>query len=691
MVRYRVGRQSSAGNSRTSSTSQTPQATSGNQPTAGPSAAPTGGLTWGGWNVLANPIDPAQQTDLPFGSRSHWLQPWRAYLDTPPASMLRNAVGINFNVAPSSAAGTAQLLAASGFKHARVEIGWDAMSYTDPSKLKDPASVDALLGALKAAGIRPLILLNANDGDPGPSQTFSGQITQPAAAGANTITVDPTTAQSLVPGLSGLDLPGYPAAMLLATSVSSAGQVQLSQPLPQALPAGSDYFTTLRYAPFAPPFTTSGQPNPAFEQTLRGWLDYVKAVTSEAKTVLGNDQFDVEVWNELNFGSAFLSLTSYYSPVPVSLQGTGSVADQLLSRTVQWIRDPANALPDVGIGDGFANQTPFVSGANIPVGLTAIDKHPYHEAPYAYPQNQVFNNQRPINAVGVPEGAQDSTGNWHDSFIPSYQAYFPEYLLTGLQTEFLERDLSPITTTIGGVPHGRYVEAPGATTPPQEWITETNIDLRAASGLGLTSADMWHLQAKATLRSLAAYVNKGVSAIYFYAVNDGTFRMVDSSAPGGGPTMTAVKDFLQPFSGPDTITAPRSLSLLQIADQGNWTQFTGDGTAAHPPLYNRDVVAFLPFQVDTNKFVIPAYVMTRDLATLYNPAAPSTDVTRYDLPDETYRLTVGGLNTANLTVTASDPLTGASVPVTATRLSDTTAVLEIPLTDYPRLITIQDG
>ncbi len=155
--------------------------------------------------------------------------------------------------------------------------------------------------------------------------------------------------------------------------------------------------------------------------------------------------------------------------------------------------------------------------------------------------------------------------------------------------------------------------------------------------------------------------------------------------------MTAVKDFLQPFSGPDTITAPRSLSLLQIADQGNWTQFTGDGTAAHPPLYNRDVVAFLPFQVDTNKFVIPAYVMTRDLATLYNPAAPSTDVTRYDLPDETYRLTVGGLNTANLTVTASDPLTGASVPVTATRLSDTTAVLEIPLTDYPRLITIQDG
>jgi len=309
------------------------------------------------------------------------------------------------------------------------------------------------------------------------------------------------------------------------------------------------------------------------------------------------------------------------------------VTGQLLAQTVQWIRNPANNLPDVGIGDGFANQNPFVSGATVPNGVTAIDKHPYHEQPYIFPGAQPFNtNQRPVNALGQPEGFQDSTGAWRDSFVPTYMAYFPEYTLSAIQTEFLERDLSPLTTTFNGAPHGRYTEPPGATTPPQEWITETNINQDQAAAWGLTTADQWHLQAKATLRTLAAFVNKGVSRIYFYAVNNGNLAMVEPNAPGGGPTMTAVKNFIGAFQGPDTITTPRSLSLLQIADQGNWTQFTGDGTPAHPPLYNRDVVAFFPFQVDNNKFVVPAYVMTRNIAKLYNPTAPTTDVTRYDLP-----------------------------------------------------------
>ena len=306
-----------------------------------------------------------------------------------------------------------------------------------------------------------------------------------------------------------------------------------------------------------------------------------------------------------------------------------------------------------------------------------------------FPGAQPFNGVRPVNALGTPEGTENAAGNWHDSFIPNYEAYFPEYMLSGIQTEFLERDLAPVTTTISGIPHGRYVKPVGATTPPQMWITETNID--PSSVTNMTPADKWHLQAKATLRTLAAYVNKGVSEIYFYAAQDGQWTMVDPTQSGGGPTLTAVKNFMAAFAGPSTISTPRSLTLTQIADQGNWTQFAGDGTAAHPPLYNRNVVAFFPFQVSNNKFVVPAYVMTRNMDTLYNASAPSTDVTRFDLPDETYRLTVGGLNTADLTVSATDPITGASVPVTVVSTSGSTAVLQVPLTDYPRLITIQDG
>ncbi|MGH2872917.1 MAG: hypothetical protein ACRDL5_10720, partial [Solirubrobacteraceae bacterium] len=580
---------------------------------------PPATASWTGWHVLSDPIDPSQQTDLPFGMRSYWLQPWRAYLDTPPASVLRDAVGINFNVPPSQAASTAALLAQSGFKLARLEVGWSAMSYSDPSQLADPASLDTMLTALKDNGIRPLILLNANDGDPGPSQSFEADITEPAAAGARSVQVDPATAAQIVPGLSGFNVPGGPAVAFIVTSVSASGVATLSQPLPAAIPAGQYAATTLRYGPFASPFTAGGQPNPAFEQTLAGWLQYVRAVTTEARNVLGADGFDVEIWNELSFGSDFLDVSNYYNPVPPSLQGTGSVDDELLARTVQWLRDPANGVSAIGIGDGFADQTPFVSGATVPAGVTAIDKHPYNGGLHQFPQDatqSVYTQSgiRPVNALGQPAGA-DLAGTWLDDFTPSFTALFPEYYLSGLQTEFMERDLSPITTTIGGVPHGRDVAPPGQSTPPQVWITETNID---PTGSGLTNpADLANLQAKAALRTLAAFVNKGVSRVYFYAATGSPFGMIDPGAPGGGETMTAIGRFMTAFAGPDTIATRRSLSLLKIGDQGNWAQFAGNDTAAYPPLYNRDVVAFLPFQTNSNLFVIPVYLMTRDIATVY--------------------------------------------------------------------------
>src|SRR2546430_533952 len=66
--------------------------------------------------VLRNPIDPRQQTSVAFGERSHWAQPWRAYLDTVPAVRLLNGVGVNFNVDAKQARATARLLARAGFR-----------------------------------------------------------------------------------------------------------------------------------------------------------------------------------------------------------------------------------------------------------------------------------------------------------------------------------------------------------------------------------------------------------------------------------------------------------------------------------------------------------------------------------------------------------------------------------------------
>src|SRR3954447_1546245 len=640
------------------------------------------------WHTLLNPIAPAQQTLLPWGTRSHWLQPWRAYLETPPASLLRGAVGINFNVPANAADSVAAVLGGSGFRRARIEMPWGAMSYDDPGRIDDPTSFDATLTALKAHGIRPLILLNSNDNDPGPARFFPAKIVQTAAAGDRSVRVDQATAQAVVPGLTGFKGPGGTAAQFLITSISSDGWAQLSQPLPVGLAAGTSSAATLRYQPFAAPFTSSGAPNPLFEQTLGGWLRYVGAVTTEAKRVLGSDAFDVEVWNELNFGSYFLAPNWYYAPVPAGFGGTGDRTQQILARTISYLRDPAHGVANIGIGNGFANQSPFPSGATSPLGLTALDKHPYRSV-RSFPGHAVFDGNRAVNALGAAEGIKDLSGAWHDRFLPTYRALFPEYFLSGIQTEYMERDLSPITTKIGNVPHGRNTVPPGGTTPLQTWITETNID---PSGSGLpTAADKRHMQAKSTLRALSAFLNKGVSALYFYAVTSGDRAMYDASAPDGGETIAAVKRFTAAFAGPASIAQPRALGVTAVADQENHVQFAGDGTAAHPPLYNRDVLAFFPFQTDAHRFVVPTYVMTRDMATLYNPAAATSDLTRYDLPPEAYRLTVTGIDAAALQASATDPLTGQSVPVTVVSRSGSTAVLQLDETDYPRLLVLQDG
>jgi hypothetical protein len=127
-----------------------------------------------------------------------------------------------------------------------------------------------------------------------------------------------------------------------------------------------------------------------------------------------------------------------------------------------------------------------------------------------------------------------------------------------------------------------------------------------------------------------------------------------------------------------------------VADTGNHVQFAGDGTAAHPPLYDRDVVAVLPFQLSDHAFAIPAYVMTRDLAHLYDPAAPATDVTRWDLPPETFRLTLAGLD-PNVRLSAQDPLTGQAVPVTVVARAAGQVTVELALTDSPRVILADDS
>jgi Concanavalin A-like lectin/glucanases superfamily len=857
-------------------------------------------------------VDPGQQTKLGFGDRSHWLQPWRAYLDTVPAVRLRQAAGIMFNVSATEADATARLLAANGFRRARIEVGWNSLDYDDPTRINDVAGLRTKLAALKRYGIRPLILLNSHHGGPCPMRSLTVRTVEPAVRGARRLRLDAASAQQVVPGRTGLNsLTGeYKAADVIFTSADADGWVNLSKRLPVDLAAGSYPASTLRYEPFQRPWLADGSPNPEFEETVRGWLDYVGVVTAEVKATLGSDAFDVEIWNEQSFGADFLNADAYYDPplgqtyaaavhetgplvsywrlaeasgataadargtsdgayggaiaqgqkgalagdnnsaarfdggfvtvqdaasldlgdrlsveawvkrganganhviagkgnqsyvlwitgdrltlrkgsvgniaqatIPLNAGGgwhhvaatkdgpdvhlyldgedvTGAVSDltladntgtfqigasgggntfrglidevslysaplppatvrahydagrldpaqtrgsqdrEILARSVALLRDPANGVAAVGISNGFASQRPWDAGSTSPPGLTALSKHPYLYSGMRRFPPAVVDETRPLDAQGDVDGTQNALGNWMERFTPTYDSFHPEYYLWAthkvqryfgfpIEMDNLIRDISPITTTVNGVEHGRSTHPPGG-APPGMWVTEMNID-PAGAPVGMQPSNRLHFQAKATLRTLVSFVNKGISNVDFYAVKDGNFALVANSFfgslasgyPGdaaGGEVMDSVRRLMAGFNGAIPLSQPRQLSLLEIGDYAGNMQFAGDGTADHPPLYNRDVLAFLPFQVTDSRFVIPVYVMTTNLA-------------RPDMAEEKYRLTIGGVRGNGAKVSASDPLTGSSVAVKLVSKASDRVVVELSVTDSPRLLTIDE-
>lgn len=715
--------------------------------------------------VLTDPIDPRFLTEVPFGASSFWIQPWRAYLDTWPASTLLGSLGINFNVGPTSAEPVARLLQESGFKLARKEIPWGSLSYEHPTEFDNEPRIRAILTALHNHGLRPLIMLNANSGQPVPVKQSTLTTLAAAAAGASTVKLDAASAAKVVPGKTGFDeLTFGTGPDVLITAVSAGDVATLSRPLTKPLPAGKHRATTLRYAPFQPPTLANGTPNPVFQETLAGWLSYVATVCKEAESIFGPEGYDLEVWNELTFGSQFLNYEHYYQPtgsgvepnveggpeaaedaedaeteespesrensdaldrseadvgseptqnakVTIDKEVTKEIRRALLKETIAYVRNPANGIPaGVGISDGFASQTPFPSGADTP-GLTALSKHLYNGAktyPAAYPNNHV----RPLNALGIRDTEPGDA--FKPLFIPSYQSLSPELMLTGSHTETITRDIAPITTDIYGQPHGRNVGPAGA-SPVQKWMTEYNLSPGRGKAVGpdgvtpanvsLSVADKAHFQAKALLRSLAAMVNKGMSREYFFAAAPGALSLISNSFfaaleanpetyPGtavGGETMTGFRNMLSRFQGAGPGSELRQLKLLSIAQEGNHAQFTGDGTAAHPDLYDRDMLAVLPFQSSPTRFVIPVYVMTLDLLTLYEPNQPASDVNRFDLPNEAFRITLGNLpETSNPpSVSAYDPLRDESTPAQLLSRKGNTAEFEVAATDYPRLLSIE--
>jgi len=636
--------------------------------------------------TLATPYtDPTQLTSVPFGSHSHWLQPWRAYLETVPATTFLQGTGIQWNV--SNAANQeliAKMVAKHGIVRGRVEINWNNIDFDNENQLVPSyePNIRSQLLALKKYGIRPLILLNAHHGQPCPIKFVQRSL----AADARTVdtTVQLNDISGLKVGYSGLSyLNDDKAAGLLITNISG-NTISLSKPVPKDIKAGTNLaIATLKYRPFSPPDTED------YRATIAGWQRYTGTVAKFVADVLGTTQsndkgFDMEIWNELSFASYFLYINSYYESEPYKYNAD-SIWGNLVKETAAYVDAHPKDFQGVLFSDGIANTIPWPASSTNPARITAISKHPY-AGRKNYPQEEAKSTL--INALYQ----EDKSG-----FVPNYSAYFPEYFATVLQTETMIRDLAPMTSDIQGTKHGRYARmSNNVVIPNPVWITEINIS-PTEDNPNITTERAFALKAKTTARYFCFFLNKGVTQVHLFAAEGGdkglgivkenflkyaeqpnaVYPTDDTSYTS--PPLATVARIVDKMSEQveRNLTSTRSLQVASISDTHNHYQFAGDGTAAHPNLYNRDVFTFLPFQVNAKRFIIPYYVMTRDITK--------------DLPPEQFTVQIKGLKGEGASITSYDPINNKDVPTVIKSKGTDSLELVLTATDYPYLLTVQEA
>jgi hypothetical protein len=628
-----------------------------------------------GGSLAGNYTDPAYLNDQGFNINSQWIYPARSYLQTVPASTFINGVGINWN-GTQNVNVVGQMLSNYGFKSVRIEVEWSALDYATESVF--PASVQTQLQAAAAYGLRPLLLLNANEVAPCPYLTLHHTVSVAAAAGAIQVTLDSTA--DIVPGYSGFtNLTGsYVMCEALVTSVSG-NTVTLSKPLPVAFSSGQSVsMNTLKYRPFDTPL------DPLYNATtatasLNGWNNYALKLATLAAGIMGPIGFDMEIWNELSFGSKFLALCNYYgTPPPPDAQDIWAT---IVSNTASTATANPAAFSGVRLTDGFANTVPWPASSNEPARIGGISKHPY-----------------PIYSA-YPIGQQQIPGGWmlngllladNYTFVPAYMIYMPEYYGTSIQTETVIRDMAPINNGIYGVWHGANYR-PG--NPCPVFITEIGVQ---PAQVGITDTPSALLmKAKAASRMLCFFLNKGAAVVNLYSVsssgdldwqilldsflqyaaNNTTYPSPDSGYVSPAlKLISAIADQMSCGLDPTlTLANTTPLSVVSIADTHDHNQFSGDGTPAHPNGYDREAFQFLPFQVNHTRFVIPYYVMTRNITQALTP--------------ESFEIQVKGFCKC-ASIQSFDPLNNVYMSVQSKYLGHGVTDITLAATDYPYLLIV---
>jgi hypothetical protein len=693
--------------------------------------------------TLDTPYDDLRQQAIPFGLRSFYLAPWKAYLDTWPASQYLNCLGINFNVDSKDAQATAQVLAEAGFRSARVEFGWGNLGYEDPKKIRHADEIANSFRALREAGIRPLVLLNSNSIYPVPVKAVRVKVLKPALSGAREIFLDQTG--GIRPGYTGLTLVpakiGFP---LVVTVDPATGRCELSAPLPRNIEAGPMVLADLKFHPFSGSVLADGTTNPWAAETVEGWKSYVQTVCQIVKEDLGTEGqadagFDLEVWNELTFGSDFLSEGNYYEPkrafkTDITYKNHGIIAtgvESILPITVDYVNDPANHLPGVRVISGFSNQRPWESGTTLWPGQTGFSRHFYTslspDSPFGDTRgflSPATNNrpqQAPVNALGEFDGISDGKG-WHrvipgSYFVPRTAVSMPEVLHYGYVPECMTRDIQPFPAIMEG--HFRFSNRYDG-HPAQVWMTETNTgrfswldNLRREQQLSPDNPELvklsHHLGAKALLRTFVFGSHKGIHTINVFAAREhdlqfavlpeaffATLKSENHVLTGAvraqtGEQLAVLSRVTRLMREGEVISVTRPLSISQILEHEPRLVFKGDGTPAHPDRFNQDDFACLPFQLGSNRFVLAYYVVTQDMTKTWRPELDRLNPARYDMPPQTFDVTVTNVVGKNATVSAWDPFSDSEVPASVLASTPTTLTIRLETVDYPRFLTIEEA
>ena len=310
------------------------------------------------------------------------------------------------------------MLAEHGVRQARFDIAWSLVNYWDESQLNFADLLRKQLLACRKHGVRPLIVLNANAGVPTPLDRVERTLAKGAKKGDREVTL--TDVSDLRLGYSGLaDVTEYRAGEVLFTALDGK-TLHLSKPLGKDLgKAGTKVsVTTFKYRPFAPPATED------YRTTMAGWKRYVgtvaRFVTETLGTRQGNDRgFDLEIWNELTFGSGFLSINNYYEPKLIDYDEDVIWFD-LVRETANYVMVHPDDFRGVTLVDGFRNTIPWPASSLEPGRIGALSAHPY-PPPKEYPRDEPSGPA--VNALFLEDRAKDR-------FKPTYTALFPEYHAT---------------------------------------------------------------------------------------------------------------------------------------------------------------------------------------------------------------------------------------------------------------------